>query len=45
MQEFEFALDPSETLVIRRFLTPDRVPNKGKKLYQFALPQYKGFKG
>jgi hypothetical protein len=22
-----------------------RVPNKGKKLYQFALPQYKGFKG
>jgi hypothetical protein len=35
MQEFEFALDPSETLVIRRFLTPDRVPNKGKAVYRF----------
>jgi hypothetical protein len=33
--EFDFALDPSETLTIRRILTPDRVPNKGKAVYRF----------
>lgn len=32
---FDFALDPSETLTIRRILTPERVPNKGKAVYRF----------
>jgi hypothetical protein len=33
MREFHHTLDPSETLTIRRILSFDRVPNKGKTVY------------
>jgi hypothetical protein len=34
-KRFDVPLDPSETLTIRRVLTPDRIPNKGKAAYRF----------
>ena len=37
MYEFDFPLDPAETMTVRRVVTPKRVPNKGRGVYRFDL--------
>jgi len=35
LKDFHHPLDPSETMTIRRIVTPPRVPNKGNAVYCF----------
>jgi hypothetical protein len=37
MWKLEYPLDPSNTLIIRRLVSPHRIPNKGRGVYRFDV--------